>query len=314
MAATTETAPEAEAQPPEGEVWQAPPKKQRRHFVPMGDGRSAAVWILACLLALSVWFVLYAFVLSALQESRAQTLLYDDLRENLSKATAPLGGQIALGTPLALLDAPAAGIDNVVVVEGSSSAELTEGPGHRSDTVLPGQPGVSVILGRSVMFGAPFRSIDHLKPGDPIIVTTGQGTFTYSVMDVRRPGDPLPAALPTGGSRIVLVSSSGAGWRNGWAPQQTVYVDASLTKGKVQEVPPGRPAVAPGAQQPMAGSTALLVLLVFWLQALLLVAVGVAWTRTRWGLWQTWLVAVPIVLACLWGVTQTAVVLLPNLL
>jgi sortase A len=281
---------------------------------PLSPGRRAALWVLACLGGLAVWFVLYALVLSALQESRDQTVLYAQLRQELAEATAPIGGQIEPGVPVYLLSAPTAGLTDMIVVEGTTSADLTEGPGHRSDTPLPGQPGVSVVLGRSVMFGAPFRSVTEMKPGDTITVTTGQGEFTYTVDRVRRPGDPLPPPIAANQSRLVLVSTVGAGWRTGWAPQHTVYVDASLTKGKIQPYPVGRPAAVPESQLPMQGDPSALVTLVLWLQALLLVVLAAVWARARWGGWQTWLVALPIVLACLWGATQTVVVLLPNLI
>jgi sortase A len=54
--------------------------------------------------------------------------------------------------------------------------------------------------------------------------------------------------------------------------------------------------------------------LVRWLQLLCVTTVGAAWLYTRWGRWQTWLVAVPTVGAALWVVTETAFRLLPNLL
>jgi sortase A len=38
------------------------------------------------------------------------------------------------------------------------------------------------------------------------------------------------------------------------------------------------------------------------------------WSRVRWGRWQTWLLGGPLLLAALWGVSTTAIQLLPNLL
>jgi sortase A len=240
-------------------------------------------------------------------------VLYAQLRQGLAEATTPFGGAIPAGTPVVLVDARAAGLSGVVVVEGTTSSDLTNGPGHLSSTPLPGQAGVSVLMGRSVMFGAPFRHIGSMRAGDKIEVTTGQGQFTYRVDDVRHKGDPLPPPLAQGKSRLTLVSSVAAGWRGGWAPQQTVYVDASLAGGTVQPAPPGRPSLVPAAADPMQGDNSSLVSLVLWLQGLLIVAVLVVVGRQRWGRWQTWLLGMPLALACLWGATQAAVVLLPNL-
>jgi len=44
------------------------------------------------------------------------------------------------------------------------------------------------------------------------------------------------------------------------------------------------------------------------------VFLAIAWAFERWGRWQTWLVGAPLVLAALWGVSETAVQLLPNLM
>ena len=132
-------------------------------------------------------------------------------------------------------------------------------------------------MGRSVTFGAPFARIDQMQPGATITVVTGQGEFTYAVDRVRYPGDPLPAPLAAGQSRLVLVSSSGSGWRTGWAPQQTVYVDASLVKGAVQPAPGGRPVGLTPAEQAMQGDTSDLVVLVLWLQLMIAVAVLTVW-------------------------------------
>jgi sortase A len=262
---------------------------------------------------LAVWVLLYAFALSGIQEGRNQGVLYAQLRQQLSGATTPFGGVIQPGYPVMLLDARSAGLRNVVVVEGTTSSDLASGPGHLASTPMPGQAGVSVLLGRSVTFGAPFRSIGSMRTGDLVQVTTGQGEFSYRVDGVRHKGDPLPVPLAAGKSRLTLVSSVAAGWRGGWAPQQTVYVDASLVTGTVQPAPSGRPNVVPLAAQPMQSDSSSLVSLVLWLQGLLVVVVLAAFGRSRWGRWQTWLLAMPLTLACLWGATQAAVVLLPNL-
>jgi len=51
-----------------------------------------------------------------------------------------------------------------VVVGGTSAGDLESAPGHRRDTALPGQVGVSLIYGRAVTFGAPFGQLDGCGP------------------------------------------------------------------------------------------------------------------------------------------------------
>jgi sortase A len=261
---------------------------------------------------LAVWVVFYALFFSSLQESHNQHVMYTRLRAYLGSERVPFGGTITPGTPVMLITAPAIKLRSVVV-EGTSSKELAKGPGHYPSSPFPGQAGISQIFGRSATFGSPFASIGSLHPGDAIDVTTGQGVFGFSVLDVRRPGDPIPSTLGTNPSSLTLVTSTGSGWRSGWAPTQVMYVDASLTHGKVAPAPAGRPTIVPAADNALAGDTGDLVPLVLWLQAMVLVAAGLFYAHTKWTLWQLWLVGLPTAIAVLWGTTSTALLLLPNL-
>jgi sortase A len=270
------------------------------------------VTVLFLLSLTAVWLLVYAVFLSGIQERSAQHRLYSSIRYSLAEELTPFGGQMKPGTPIAVLSAPEAGLSRAVVVEGTTAGVLRNGPGHEQDTVMPGQAGVSVVMGRSVTFGAPFRHIASMHVGDPITVTTGQGVFNYTVTDVRGNGDPLPPALGATESRLTLVSSRGSGWRDGWAPSSPVFVDATM-HGRVQPAPPDRPtAIAPDATL-MHGDTSDLFALVLWLQALLILCVAVVWARTRWGAWQAWLAGAPAILAVVWIVSGEALRLLPNL-
>jgi sortase A len=279
------------------------------------------VWVLASLSALAVWFLLYVFVLSGFQEAGAQHALYASLRTQLAQEIAPpftptgqASDDIKIGTPVAILKVPQAGV-NDVVLEGTTSGVLEQGPGLVPDTPLPGQPGLSVIYGRQAMFGGPFRHLAALHRGDRLDVTTGQGTFTYVVNDLVYPGDPLPSALPAGQSRLTLVTAAGSGWRADGAPDQILYVETTL-KGQPTVSPGGLPSAVPSSEMTMQGDidTSVLAPLVLWLQLFLFAVAALAWARSRWGGWQTWLVGAPAVLAVLWVISETAFQLLPNLL
>jgi sortase A len=91
------------------------------------------------------------------------------------------------GDALARIRIPKIGVDKVVV-EGVAVPDLRKGPGHYQNTPQPGQKGNVAIAGHRTTYGAPFGVIDQLVPGDPIVVTTTQGTFTYVVMPA--PDDP----------------------------------------------------------------------------------------------------------------------------
>lgn len=278
---------------------------------------AATRWMLLTISALAIWLFAFALVFSGIQEHRAQHTLYAEFRAKLAKQTARIGTSvdhkpIPIGEPVVMLNAPAANISNLIVVEGTSSAQLRSGPGHRRDTVLPGQLGVSKMYGRSVTFGGPFAHITDFKPGDEIWAVTGQGRFLYHVTEIRRPGDRNPPPLPSGGSRLTLVTSTGHGWRSGWAPTGTVYVDATLVKPKAA-ASPGVQAVAADEGR-MTSDTSTLVATVFWLQGLVLAAIGCVWAWRRWGRWQTWTVGTAVLVALLWGASSSAAALLPNLI
>jgi sortase A len=67
------------------------------------------------------------------------------------------------------------------MVEGTDHDSLTKGPGHYSDTPLPGQRGTVGIAGHRTTYLAPFRHIDQLKHGDPIVVDMTDGRYIYRV-------------------------------------------------------------------------------------------------------------------------------------
>lgn len=68
-----------------------------------------------------------------------------------------------------------------VVVEGTDLPTLRKGPGHYPKTPLPGEGGTVGVAGHRTTYGAPFRTIDKLKRGDPLIMDMPYGRFTYRV-------------------------------------------------------------------------------------------------------------------------------------
>jgi len=85
------------------------------------------------------------------------------------------------GDPVARIVMPTIGVDRIVV-HGVGVADLKQGPGHFPTTPRPGQSGNAAIAGHRTTYGQPFHDIDLLQPGDPIVVETLQGSFTYRVM------------------------------------------------------------------------------------------------------------------------------------
>lgn len=287
-------------------------------------------WALVSLAVVLLWSVLFALGLSSFEHSHYQSVMYAKFRQELAADTAPLGARSCLpvdnsdgtqsvkcrvtqvGDPIAVMDAPAAGLRNEVVVEGTASGQLAKAVGHLRTSVFPGQPSTSYLYGRSKLFGGPFHAITSMRPGDTISFTTGEGTSKYAVTDVRRKGDPLPN-FADGHSHLVLVTSEAGGWRSGWAAQHTVYVDAVL-EGTPWPDTGGRPASVDRAELAMQGDPSALYQLVLWLPLLALTGGGIVWAHHHWGGWQTWVVGVPLLACALWGATETAAQFLPNMM
>ena len=85
------------------------------------------------------------------------------------------------GDPIAIIDIPTIGVTKYVVA-GVQTADLKKGPGHYPETPFPGELGNASIAGHRTTYGEPFRHLDDLSIGDPIIITDLMGRkFTYLV-------------------------------------------------------------------------------------------------------------------------------------
>jgi sortase A len=145
-------------------------------------------------------FVAYQLWGTGIAESRSQAVLRQKLDHELRKAhvntgststtttpgatdtddPAPTTADPGDGQPVGLLQIPRIGLDKVIV-EGTTTTDLRQGPGHYLGTPLPGQVGNAAIAGHRTTYGAPFYNLNELAVGDPVVVTTLQGVFTYKV-------------------------------------------------------------------------------------------------------------------------------------
>lgn len=269
---------------------------------------SSGLMVVALLIA---WVLLQTLVLGGLSYGRAQDRLYEELRADLAAGTAPTGGVIAPGRPVALFSLPAFDVDQVVV-EGTSAGLLLDGPGHRRDTVLPGQAGVSVVYGRSRTFGRPFHVMMDEAVGTRLDVVTGQGRSVYRIEGVRRAGEEVPAPPAAGQGRLTLITAAGDGRLGGLRPDEVVYVDASL-QSKAFPAGGARVNTISQSEQKMAVDTSVLPLLALTLGGLLVALVTMLLARRRLRAALVWTVFTPVFLALAWFAADLAVHLVPNL-
>ncbi|MFI5906751.1 sortase [Dactylosporangium sp. NPDC051541] len=273
-----------------------PPKRPKRQAPPVVQVITTAITLLSLTL---LGFGGYIGFLSRLHHDREQLTAYADFRKDLALGLAPTGQTkpedpakvLDLGAPVAVIDIPKLHRKEVVF-EGTTGGVLQQGPGHRRDTPLPGQAGVSVIMGKATTYGGPFGRLQTLLPGDEFTVVTGQGEHKFKVLGVRHGGMPVPPPPGAGQGRLVLTTAYGGMF----APTDALRVDAELTS-PVQPTPqrPLRAGQLYPSEQVMAVDTGVWFPLVFIGEALLLAVALLSAARVFWGTWQAWIVAVPVV-------------------
>ncbi len=115
---------------------------------------------------------------SAMKQRDATAALEDRWSNQRGTLDRPIDGQ-----GIAKLHIPALGPDYAyTVLEGTDQETLAAGPGHYTDTAMPGQPGNFSVAGHRVGKGAPFLDLDLLESCDALVVETGNTWFVYRVL------------------------------------------------------------------------------------------------------------------------------------
>lgn len=236
-------------------------------------------------------FLGYLFIFSNLQEARNQRHLLNVFAIP-AQAKVPLSGRVPPnGQPAAILQIPALGLKQVVV-QGTTSADLLQGPGVMPDTARPGTKGNAVIAGRHATGGAVFADLDKLVKGDVIHLTTGLGKFVYRVrtIGIARAGQVSPAS-PTHRAQLTLMTAASL------TGDSVLYVRSRLvtTPGSAP-----RPKHPPSPTQlGLSGDPSAWGPTVAWgLVLVLTLAVSfVIYTRARSKVWTIYLLSTPILLA-----------------
>lgn len=269
-------------------------------------GQVALAGLGAVLLALGlvvVLFFAYLFGITNLQASRSQKLLVEQLGS--AAGLAAFDGKIAHdGEAAAIVTIPAVHV-HAVAVQGTTATDLEQGPGLMPETAAPGTLGVSVIAGRRSTYGGVFGSIDQLRAGDVIGVTTGRGSFHYVVTDVRR-----ASALTVGRTsvaRLLLVTSA-----TSYPPSGLVVVSSRLVGTALPSASVSAGLPTPAELRLAGDSDALLP--TFLLAALLVVGLAAtifAYRRTRLPM-VIYLLSTPVLLMIAFLCFENLAKLLPS--
>jgi LPXTG-site transpeptidase (sortase) family protein len=293
-------------------------KKKAKEGKPEGDqdlslahpvlfhARSALIMVAI----LSIGLVVQLAWVSNWVHRSSQVSLFNRFRTELALGTGPIGATkkpLAIGAPMALIEIPSIGV-NQVVVEGTTGAALTLGPGHLRSTVFPGGVGNSVIMGRAASYGGPFGRLHDLKKGAGITVVTQVGTSHFKVLGVRQAGG-KSFTEPAMASHLTLETAAGSNY----APTGVVTV---VAEGVGTPLAAQRPPVhvVPASQRPLGIDTSSLWTLLLWLTGLAVVLAAAVWTWHRRGHLQAWIVfGAPLALIWFYVADQVTRVL-PNLL
>lgn len=155
-------------------------------------------------------------------QSRSQASLSAELRERLDAPAAarelvgvPRGAgpaarallaELEVGDAVARVEIPAIGVSQAVI-QGTDTTRLRRGPGHYPETSLPGLGRTTAIAGHRTTWGAPFRNLDDLGPGDLVLVRLPYGTARFRVIDTRVVDDQDFSILrDVGRDRLILTA------------------------------------------------------------------------------------------------------------
>lgn len=87
------------------------------------------------------------------------------------------------GSAFSRLLIPSIGV-NELVRSGVALSVIDQGPAHWVGTESPGGPGNVVLAGHRTTHSAPFRNLDRLEVGDPVLISNADGFIAvYLVRD-----------------------------------------------------------------------------------------------------------------------------------
>ena len=243
--------------------------------------------------ALIVLFLVYLLAFTPLTAARNQQRLTQSLLGHpLTLYRLVDGASPPEGRAIGVLTIPGIHL-NQVIVQGTSAADLMNGPGLMPGSALPGSPGNAVIAARRVTFGGPFGAADTLKKGATIRVVDGAGTFRYKVTRVHTVlAGERDVVLPTADNRITLVTSNSTTVASGRLVVQGKLVGPAVAV-------PNHTVAVPSYELGLNGDQAAGGLAVFWSIITLLVLLGAGLAAWRWRRpWLIYIFAAPVLVMC----------------
>lgn len=130
-------------------------------------------------------FVVYVLYVTDWETARAQDKRNTQLDQIWRTDPGPKP-DVAEGEAFLRLYIPSIGKDyRYTIQKGVGAESLKLGPGHYTESALPGEPGNFGVAGHRIGRGAPFNDLDKLHSCDAIIVETGSAFYIYRVLPMR---------------------------------------------------------------------------------------------------------------------------------
>ena len=118
--------------------------------------------------------------ISAAQRDKRLTASIRDVKRRIKKLAELDEKRAENGRALGRIEFPSLDRE-YVFVQGTGLDVLRKGPGHYPKTSFPGEGGTVAIAGHRTTYGAPFRTVDKLDPGEHIILKMPYGELDYKV-------------------------------------------------------------------------------------------------------------------------------------
>lgn len=207
------------------------------------------------------------------------------------------------------LSIPAIGA-NFYFFEGVDLDVLEDGPGHYMGTPLPGEEGNAAIAGHRTTYLAPFNRLDEVGQGDRLVITyPNRSRFIYQYLDTQIvTPDRLDVLQDKGDNRLTTTACNPkysaaerivVSWRlldRATPRAESTQVDQPIHLDDTSSLDGQQHAKSPAILWGLAAASV-------WLAAY---TVARAWRR-----WPTYLLALPIFLAALYGFFENFSHLLP---
>ena len=195
-----------------------------------------------------LWVAAQLLFLGALSQDRAQDLLYDEFREELAGADGARSARSCRPATRSRCSRSRASASSRSSSRAPRPATRSSGPATSATPRCPARSARRSSTAARRRTAARSATSPSCRPATRSRWSTAQGEKVFTVVGVRRAGDPLPQPPAEGAARLTLVTAEGERPPRRAHPRVVVYVDADAEEGVPRTAGPadGGPRVRAG--------------------------------------------------------------------